>query len=56
MALLPLQDGFQGNSMQSFAPGLVDRSDADDTDQQHICTAFQPLLQQYSIRRVRSAP
>ena len=30
MALLPLQDGFEGNSMQSFVPGLFDRLDADD--------------------------
>jgi hypothetical protein len=30
MALLPLQDGFEGNNMQSFVPGLFDRLDADD--------------------------
>ncbi|WP_229411046.1 MULTISPECIES: type VI secretion system baseplate subunit TssE [unclassified Massilia] len=30
MALLPLQDGFEGNRMQSFVPGLFDRLDTDD--------------------------
>jgi hypothetical protein len=44
MALLPLQVGFQGISMQSFVPGLFDRLDADD-DAPH--SGFQ---------RVRSAP
>jgi type VI secretion system protein ImpF len=32
MTLLLLQGGFQGNSMQSFVPGLFDRLDADDDD------------------------
>jgi type VI secretion system protein ImpF len=32
MALLLLQNGLKGNSMQSFAPGLFDRLDADDDD------------------------
>jgi type VI secretion system protein ImpF len=30
MTLLLLHDGFKGNSMQSFVPGLFDRLDADD--------------------------
>jgi len=30
MTLLPLQDDFEGKSMQSFVPGLFDRLDTDD--------------------------
>jgi type VI secretion system protein ImpF len=33
MALLLLQDGLKGKSMQSFVPGLFDRLDADDDTQ-----------------------
>jgi hypothetical protein len=57
MALLPLQDGFEGNNMQSFVPVLFDRLDADDdAPLGRFRARSKKADERYSVHSVRSAP
>jgi hypothetical protein len=53
----PLQDGFEGNTMQSFLPVLFDHLDADDgASQGQFRARSKKADERYSVQSVRSAP